>query len=220
MNQDWLKEIEDRTNTTAYGDDWHCIKQTLEDRSILLAAYKAAMKALGFYADPPKKDEYGEPLSIPDFYSEMDFGDRAREALRLELPQEIIRDVTERIHAAIDAERADAITQHTADLQRENERLKNALTPFVSEKPDSEGVKVSWAHIYEAKQALKHSTPTGLGSPVLALARCSVTFVSTMAYLISIGSVDLSSYNTWESLCQAAQPFIESPELRQMLGVE
>lgn len=39
-------------------------------------------EALEFYADPFKaKDEYGDPVSIPDFYNELDFGERARAAL-------------------------------------------------------------------------------------------------------------------------------------------
>ena len=38
-------------------------------------------EALQFYADPPTEDENGEELRIPDFYSELNFGDFARKAL-------------------------------------------------------------------------------------------------------------------------------------------
>jgi len=50
------------------------------DNHTLLEALKVSYLALSFYEDPPKRDEDGEPLSLPDFYNEMDFGDRAREA--------------------------------------------------------------------------------------------------------------------------------------------
>jgi hypothetical protein len=44
-------------------------------------------EALAFYADPwAARDEYGEPVTIPDFYSELDFGRHAREALALPAP--------------------------------------------------------------------------------------------------------------------------------------
>lgn len=39
-------------------------------------------EALEFYANPfSAKDEYGDAVSVPDFYNELDFGERARAAL-------------------------------------------------------------------------------------------------------------------------------------------
>lgn len=39
-------------------------------------------KALEFYADPfSQVDDYGEPVSVPDFYDEMEFGNTALTAL-------------------------------------------------------------------------------------------------------------------------------------------
>lgn len=41
-------------------------------------------KALAFYANPwGYKDQYGDPVRVPDFYDEMEFGDRARSALHI-----------------------------------------------------------------------------------------------------------------------------------------
>lgn len=45
----------------------------------------ALEEALRFYADPySAKDEIGEPILVPDFYGELDFGDTARRALGAE----------------------------------------------------------------------------------------------------------------------------------------
>ena len=38
-------------------------------------------ETLSFYADPPELDESGEMVHVPDFYDEMDFGERAQKAL-------------------------------------------------------------------------------------------------------------------------------------------
>ncbi len=46
------------------------------------ARARTLAEALAFYADPSKaKDEYGDPVRIPDFYNELDFGETARAAL-------------------------------------------------------------------------------------------------------------------------------------------
>ncbi len=46
------------------------------------ARARKLVEALAFYADPSKaKDEYGDPVRIPDFYNELDFGETARAAL-------------------------------------------------------------------------------------------------------------------------------------------
>lgn len=43
-------------------------------------------EALEFYADPfNRKDDAGDPIAVPDFYSELNFGDRASKALSLPL---------------------------------------------------------------------------------------------------------------------------------------
>lgn len=43
---------------------------------------KNLLDTLEFYANPPRIDEDGDPLSIPEFYGEMDFGNRAFEAIK------------------------------------------------------------------------------------------------------------------------------------------
>ena len=41
------------------------------------------MEALEFYANPyGRRDEYGDPVRVPDFYSELEFGALAKETLK------------------------------------------------------------------------------------------------------------------------------------------
>ena len=48
---------------------------------------KILREALAFYANPfGRTDEDGEPQRVPDFYFEMDFGERARKALASTAP--------------------------------------------------------------------------------------------------------------------------------------
>jgi len=38
-------------------------------------------EALSFYANPPELDESGAMVHVPDFYDDMNFGERAQKAL-------------------------------------------------------------------------------------------------------------------------------------------
>jgi hypothetical protein len=65
-----------------YGD--HALMEELAQDAIDMAKRVTELEAvLDFYADPfGRKDLSGEPIRVPDFYSEMDFGWRAEEILR------------------------------------------------------------------------------------------------------------------------------------------
>lgn len=48
----------------------------------LLTRVEKLQAALAFYANPfNRRDENGEEIGVPDYYDEMEFGERAREAL-------------------------------------------------------------------------------------------------------------------------------------------
>lgn len=60
----------------------HVKMAMIGDAQAALAVVWPAIEALKVYADPRSaKDEHGKPIDVPDFYSELSFGDRAAEAL-------------------------------------------------------------------------------------------------------------------------------------------
>lgn len=62
-----------------YGERANKAEQALADCQREREALRGALE---FYADPfGRVDDYGDPVSVPDFYREMDFGARARGAL-------------------------------------------------------------------------------------------------------------------------------------------
>lgn len=82
---DWAKEIAE------YAEERHRCSPLVCGEYIpaLLQALSEARGALEFYVDPwDRKDEDGDPVSVPDFYSEMDFGSRATKALSFK-PEEV-----------------------------------------------------------------------------------------------------------------------------------
>jgi hypothetical protein len=79
----WTCDERDRANCrNSHG--CHCREITAQAAALAEARERVEglERVLEFYADPHKfKDEYGQPVPVPDFYRELDFGDRALAAL-------------------------------------------------------------------------------------------------------------------------------------------
>lgn len=60
----------------------NAISCLVEERDRLKARITVLEEALQFYASPwNRRDEHGDLIPIPDFYSELEFGERASTAL-------------------------------------------------------------------------------------------------------------------------------------------
>lgn len=117
------------------------------------------------------------------------------------------------------------------ELTAENERLRGAVIYYLEVtgiQDDGEcsncgfSNSYNWGFTKRFEEALSQPTPIGLGAPVLKLVRAAVQWekaYSDVRYMrgdYSGQALDIAE----EKLVDAAQPFIENPELRKQLGVE
>jgi hypothetical protein len=109
------------------------------------------------------------------------------------------------------------LTKRNLALEMENALLREALEfdPTQFDGAEDKAIQLSIKYKIDAitilemcdeltKEFRKGIAPTPSTSGILALARAANTFVKTMGYLISIGSVDLTAYNTWNTLTTVA----------------
>lgn len=98
-----------------------CQKSTRADADIV-AELRAALE---FYASPfGKKDEHGELISVPDFYNELNFGERAQEALAR---SQRLADTARLRDKVIEAAREVDAAQREASSIQARTKLRDAL---------------------------------------------------------------------------------------------
>lgn len=97
-----------------------------EQSDSLRAKLERVKEALLFYADPfGVKDEHGEEVSVPDFYSEMEFGDRAR-AILSELSADTPAQQAPQMPALLTQDEIDAFVKETIDIAEANEEAERS----------------------------------------------------------------------------------------------